>query len=683
MIMNQKHIYNKAWVRRALALFTLLPLSLFTFAQTWKAYLSYYEPTEIEQATGNTIYVLASNGLYSYNTSDQSLQTYDKTTVLSDCDIAHIAWCQKAKRLVIVYANQNIDLLEQNDNVINMADYMNKSMIDDKTVNSIDIDGAYAYLSTGFGIVCLNVADATLSNTYSLGFNVNYSYVDDGYLYAASQQQGLWRGRLTDNLLDKANWSRVGNYSARQKTMDPDLLALVKTLLPGGPKYNHFRDMQFLNGSLYTVPGGYTVTADLNLPGAVQVLNGDSWTMFEDSLERQTGVSFIDVTTIAVNPKNPSQVFAGGRTGLYEFNNGKFYKLYNNNNSPLESAVVGNNLDYTLVLGLTFDSDGNLWVLNSQAKTQSLLELTSDGQWNSYPQPTLMKLKGSNRSLGLMKSPFFDSRNLLWFSNDNWQLPSFYAFQPSSGGINAFTSPFTNEDGTTITLSNGVRCITEDKSGNIWVGTDKGPFMLETDQITATSPILTQVKVPRNDGTDYADYLLTGVDISCILIDSNNRKWFGTNGNGLYIISANNIQQLQHFTAENSKLLSNNIESLAINESTGEVFIGTDKGLCSYTNKSLPSGGGMTKDNVWAYPNPVRPDYRGAITIVGLDEDADVKIVTSNGTLVNQGRASGGEYKWYGIDQNSGKRVASGVYMVEVATASGEKGVVCKIAIVN
>lgn len=30
-----------------------------------------------------------------------------------------------------------------------------------------------------------------------------------------------------------------------------------------------------------------------------------------------------------------------------------------------------------------------------------------------------------------------------------------------------------------------------------------------------------------------------------------------------------------------------------------------------------------------------------------------------------------------------GKRMASGVYMVEVATSEGEKGVVCKIAIVR
>ena len=90
----------------------------------------------------------------------------------------------------------------------------------------------------------------------------------------------------------------------------------------------------------------------------------------------------------------------------------------------------------------------------------------------------------------------------------------------------------------------------------------------------------------------------------------------------------------------------------------------------------------MSKDNVYAYPNPVRPDYTGVITITGLDENADVKITTSNGVLVNSGKAANGQYKWYGLDRN-GKRVASGVYMVEVATEEGDKGVVCKIAIIN
>ena len=90
----------------------------------------------------------------------------------------------------------------------------------------------------------------------------------------------------------------------------------------------------------------------------------------------------------------------------------------------------------------------------------------------------------------------------------------------------------------------------------------------------------------------------------------------------------------------------------------------------------------MTKDNVWAYPNPVKPDYTGLITITGLSFDADIKIVTSNGILVNQGRSTGGTYTWNAKDQK-GKRVASGIYMVETATNDGRKGTVCKIAIIN
>jgi hypothetical protein len=205
---------------------------------------------------------------------------------------------------------------------------------------------------------------------------------------------------------------------------------------------------------------------------------------------------------------------------------------------------------------------------------------------------------------------------------------------------------------------------------------------LSPEQISADNPVFTQVKVPRNDGTNYADYLLSGVDINCIVVDQANRKWFGTNGNGVYLISSDNIHQIEHFTEDNSKLLSNNIESIAINEESGEVFFGTDKGLCSYMSNATSAAQGMTKDNVYAYPNPVKPDYTGPITITGLDENADVKIVTVNGTLVNEGRASGGKFKWYGIDQ-SGKSVVSGVYIVEVATQEGEKGVVCKIAIVR
>ena len=669
--------FKIATMRKYRLLLFILFFPLLLHAQ-WKAYLSYYDPTEIVEGEGKTIYVLASGGLYSYDRSDQSLTTYDKISGLSDCGIAHIGWSQKASRLVIVYDDYNIDLLAPNGDVVNMTDYQNYSTTDTKTVNGVDVNGSMAYLSTAFGIVALNVGDAEITNTYRLGFSVNYSYVKDGYLYAASAANGLYRGKLTDNLLDKANWARVGNFTAKPGTVSDDLKALVKTLQPGGPKYNYFGFLKMHDGKLYSCNG----TVEMN-PGCIQVLSNNEWSFFQDDMATQTGINYQDVFCLDIDPRDNSHVMAGSREGLYEFRNGQFVKLWNSDNSLIESFNKKSK-DYELVYGVMYDKDGNLWALNSQAPTQSILEYTKDGEWKSFPHSELMKLKylfPEPQSLGSLKGMMTDSRGLVWFVNDHWTVPSFYAYQTWTNALNSYQGPFVNEDGTSLNIT-FCKCIAEDKDNNMWIGTNIGPFMLEPDQIAAANPVLTQVKVPRNDGTNYADYLLSGVNIQSIVVDKNNRKWFGTNGNGLYLIAADNITTLAHFTKTNSKLLSDNILSLALNDATGELFIGTDQGLCSYTGNFSDASNGMTKDNVWAYPNPVKPDYTGAITITGLENGASVKIVTSNGVLVNEGIASNGEYKWYGINRD-GKRVASGVYMVEVATSEGEKGVVCKIAIVR
>lgn len=669
--------FKIATMRKYRLLLFILFFPLLLHAQ-WKAYLSYYDPTEIVEGEGKTIYVLASGGLYRYDRSDQSLTTYDKISGLSDCGIVHIGWSQKAKRLVIVYDDYNVDLLAPNGDVVNMTDYQDYSTTDTKTVNGVDVNGSMAYLSTAFGIVALNVADAEVTNTYRLGFSVNYSYVKDGYLYVASAANGLYRGKLTDNLLDKANWTRVGNYVVKPNTVSDDLKTLVKTLQPGGPKYNYFGFLKMYGGKLYSCNGLMNSN-----PGCIQVLGNNEWSFFQDDIASQTGINYQDVFCLDIDPRDNSHVMAGSREGLYEFRNGQFVKLWNEQNSPIESFDKKSK-DYELVFGVMYDRDGNLWALNSQAPTQSILEYTKDGEWKSFPHEELMKLKylfPDPQSLGSLKGMMTDSRGLVWFVNDHWTVPSFYAYQAETNALNSYQGPFVNEDGTSLNITS-CQCITEDKDNNMWIGTPVGPFMVESNQLREANPILTQVKVPRNDGTNYADYLLSGVNIKSIVVDKNNRKWFGTNGNGLYLIAADNITTLAHFTKTNSKLLSDNILSLALNDATGELFIGTDQGLCSYSGNISDSGNGMTKDNVWAYPNPVKPDYTGAITITGLENGASVKIVTSNGVLVNEGTANNGEYKWYGINRD-GKRVASGVYMVEVATSEGEKGVVCKIAIVR
>ena len=670
-------------IKRIILSFIILISSLSAFAGgigTWKSYLSYANIQWVEQG-GNRLYVLASNALYTYNKADQSIQTYDRQNGLSSIDIRYIGWNEVAKRLVIVYEDGNIDLLDAKGNVTNVPDYYLKALTADKTVYNIDMNGAYCYLSTGFGLVKLNVGKAEISDSYNLSFPVNYSYIEGSYIYAASQSNGLYRAPLTANLLDKNNWTRVGGYVERPKTMDANLLNQAKTLNPGGPKYNGFTYIQYLNNRLYTVPGmfksGY---GDSNTPGAVQILHDDEWTNYQENLSLKTGYDYLDNNVLAVDPRNANHVFVGGRTGLYEFLGGQLKTYYNKDNSLLQGAMdrgreLGNN--YVLINGLCFDNKGDLWILNSQASRENLLRLSADGQMTSFSKPALMK-DGVGGSV--LTSMVFDNRNNLWFCNDHWGYPALFCYQPATDKLLSFTR-FVNEDGSSLDLV--PHSVTPLSNGDVWVTTTIGPLLLSRSAIdNPETAVFTQVKVPRNDGTNLADYLLSGIDVTCMAIDGGGRKWFGTKANGVYLISADNMKQVKHILSSNSPLLSDNILSIAINNATGEVFFGTDKGLCSYMSDATTPSDQPSEDKTYAYPNPVKPGYTGPITIVGLSMNADVKIVTTNGVLVAAGISNGGSFIWDGKDK-SGKPVASGVYMVESADEDGNNGVVCKVAIVR
>jgi hypothetical protein len=646
--MKEKKYFIKQVV--LVALFTV-HCSLFTSpirAQigTWRNYLSYAEPQQI-QAAGHNLFVMASGALYQYNQNDQSIYTYDKVNGMSDVDIKHIRWCQQAKRLVVVYSNSNIDLVETNGNITNISDLYSKSIIGDKTVNSIRIDGIYAYLVCGFGIVKVNVQRAEIAE----------SYTPDHPDYPTSLP-------AEDN-------------SDYDKYID-----VVKTLQPGGPKYNHFYESKFINGKLYTTGGAFlSGQKTLSNPGIVQVWDSNNWTVYPTNLQETTGVRYQDMNCIDIDPTDANRIMVGGRTGLYEFYNGQFLKLYNKNNSPIRTAMDGNKElsdNYTLIHGIKYDSDGNLWVLNSQAKDVNLLMFSKNGEWVTHTKTELFD--GNNVSKPGMRCLIFDSRGLLWFINTHFGNPSIHCYQPSTDKLICYTS-FINQDGN-IYANCWPYDIKEDLSGNIWIATNIGPFYIKKDEVGQENVTLYQEKVPRNDGTDLADYLLTGLPINTIAIDGAGRKWFGTTGNGVFLVSEDNMTQIQHFTTDNSCLLSNNIQYISIDNQTGEVFFLTDKGLCSYVSDATEPNDEMSKDNVWAYPNPVEPSYTGPITITGLTLDADVKILSANGALINQGRSNGGTYTWDGCDQQ-GRRVASGIYMVATATSDGKKGTVCKIAVVN
>ena len=188
------------------------------------------------------------------------------------------------------------------------------------------------------------------------------------------------------------------------------------------------------------------------------------------------------------------------------------------------------------------------------------------------------------------------------------------------------------------------------------------------------------MKVPRNDGTNFADYLLDGIPVSAIAVDGANRKWLGTYGSGLYLVSPDGTEILEHFTDENSPLLSNTINSLAINSETGVLMIGTDVGLCSYESRVTAPEPSLNKSRIRVYPNPVRPEYSGNVVLTGLTSDADIKVVSTGGQVVAGGTSSGGSYIWDCRDLY-GRRVSSGVYYFMISTSTASQGAVAKVVV--
>lgn len=751
------------------SLLSVYNASMATAVGEWRTFLAYGSLSDIEVA-GDKVYALTEGDLFSYNTSDGSITTYDRQSGLSGVVMTHIAFCKATGTLVAVYDDGSIDLIDEKGVVESIPDYRDKTMTEDKTINGITIDGHFAYLATGFGVVKVNVRDAIIANSYNLGFDVKSVAKVDDNVFVASLSQGMWMGNENDNLLDRSFWKRcvsdaflylfnlngvlytidsgrirsyditTGNLSNaypiectfaklcgdRILALDANRLHVVHSMedattyrfpssaltavaltsektiwgnngegaltlynntseeltqqflagKPDGPEKNYFTFMRVANNRLYTLGGALAE----NRRGVVQMFDFDTslWTNFQhEGISDKTGVPYYDLVALSVDPGDKNHVMASGINGLYEFNEGKFTRFYGSENSIIE-PYDGQNKDYVFLTGLLYQSDRSLLCLNSRAPSQALLSLSSDGKWSRLPHKELMVYNG--KSMATMSQMIKDSRDLVWFVNDNYTGPALVCYQPSTDGIKTYTS-FVNDDGNSVGVIYA-RCVVEDLRHNMWVGTNAGPLYLPASSVGGSDDTFVQVKVPRNDGTSYADYLLENIDILSMAVDAAGRKWFGTADNGVYLISEDNMEQIEHFTTDNSPLPANDIRSIAINNATGEVFFGTGSGLCSYQSLATPPSDHMDKDNVYAYPNPVRPDYTGPIIVTGLTLDADVKIVTTNGVLVAKGRSTGGSFQWDGCDL-SGRPVVSGIYFVETATSAGSSGTVCKIAVVR
>ena len=486
-----------------------------------------------------------------------------------------------------------------------------------------------------------------------------------------------------------------GTYWASQgiKGLQPYVLsgktlsATQSAIQPNSPIRDYFCNMHY-NGNRLLIAGGDQNYNNIEREGTLMYYENDTWYNFNaDNIAEQTKHQYTNTSSIAQDPKDPTHHYVSSAGhGLYEFKDLKFIKNYDETNSPLKPVIndkITDPQNYVRCDALQYDSEGNLWMVNTEVDT-ILVVLKPDRTWSKlYYQELNM---GTNFTHIL-----FDSKGRLWTNSKRYEKGQGGFFALDYNGTLEDTSDDIHIKRNIIINQDGVKyepwyfnCMAQDLNNQIWVGTNEGLFVIEDpdDFIQNDDFRFTQIKIARNDGTNYADYLLNKVNISSIAIDAANRKWIGTVADGVYLVSADGQEILQHFTTDNSPLISDEIQSIAVNPQTGEVMIGTFLGLVSYMSDANTPATELDKSNVRVYPNPVKPDYNGVIAVDGLTLNAEVKITTVTGQLVYSGRANGGLFTWDGRNQ-SGKRVSSGVYNIISTNAEGKKAIVNRVTFIH
>ena len=226
-----------------------------------------------------------------------------------------------------------------------------------------------------------------------------------------------------------------------------------------------------------------------------------------------------------------------------------------------------------------------------------------------------------------------------------------------------------------------VYSIVEDLDGNIWVGTDQGPLIYyNPDKVLDEDLRAFRIKIPRNDGTDLADFMLGTEMITTIAVDGANRKWLGTNSSGAYLLSPDGTTRIINYNEQNSPILSNSIVTLSVDNKSGDVWFGTSKGIQSVRTDATV--GGEKFINVYTFPNPVREDFTGNVTITGLMRDSQIRITDISGNIVYETVYNGGLATW-DLKTYNGKRVSTGVYLVFCASNDGTESTVTKMLVIR
>jgi hypothetical protein len=705
---------------------------------TWRAHISYNFIHSIAQSSSK-IYAGASNGISIVDRADGSLTSLNKLNGLSGTGITTLAFDGNRNQLLVGYADGNLDIVKENE-IINFSALKNSpTIVGSKQINHISIQQSYAYLAADFGVVVFDLIRLEIKETWrDLGVSgtqlkiYSSAFKPDSIFLAT--ENGIMAGNLAENLMDFTNWARFNqgsfnnpvqsiayfnnkvyaavngdglyNYINGTWTKETflqneefsslssftDLLITTSTQVwklshagvltevttsliqkpqcavedgsgnlwigdgrnglvsnlsgtfqpfnPNGPTFSGSFRLKYFSGTVFAMAGGFK--SDFTPAGKTEYVNyfslGNWSTIPEYFRQDVSGIDFSE-----------SKAFVSSFTEGLQVHNGTI-TIFNSGNSPLTNSRVS---------AIASSAEG-LWVANYNS-TQPLHLLKPDNTWQSFSFP----VSASQYPVNLL----VDNVGQVWLT-----------LNPSNGGgilvFNKATNQhvqLTEASGAGALPSRKVYALASDRNGAVWVGTDAGvayfpdPSRVFSGNINSVKPFINGRVLLRDEKT------------TAIAVDGGNRKWLGTE-RGVWLFDPYGENQILHFNESNSPLLSDKINAIEINPSTGEVLFGTGAGIVSY--RSDATAGTPSFSKIKIFPNPVTANFTGTVGITGLAADSFVKITDVSGKLIWQTRASGGTATW-NVQDVSGRSVATGIYLVIAISQDGRESMIGKIAVVN
>lgn len=437
-----------------------------------------------------------------------------------------------------------------------------------------------------------------------------------------------------------------------------------KYIYPNAPHSNQVFSLNTFNNYVISFKGAYDAVSTPRFNNSIySYFENGVWN--DDSTLYKKGL--IDIVSISNNPQKGEFIYASAWNGLIQRRDTTI-KIYNNSTSE---CMLYDNFGTRVTSTFYDEKTGETWfgnIAGISGSVKSVYKLkkdnTCEGYFFSFQEawyPVQILVDNYNNKWVRLNQR--QGGGLLVF-NENYNQPQnlVYKFFKKGTGLGNLTDVV-------------VRSMAKDRNGDIWCGTDNGVSVFYSTSYVLQPNVNVDASFPIFENRP----LLFEQPVLSMAIDGGNRKWLGTN-KGLYLVSPDGTRILQYFSKDNSPMIDDQVTSLVMLPSTGELFIGSPSGIVSYqTNSSI---GNDETATVKIYPNPVKSNFDGLIGFSGLATDAVVKVTDITGRLVYETKANGGTASWNGKDYN-GKSIEPGVYVVLTSKDDGNGAVAGKIFITD